>query len=427
MRTARLTGATLVAATEGAVATDAPLPVRLPPAPPGKPPAGAGRWLFLAVAAGVGALIGYWGSRHGADLLQPIPGPKALKLLLLAWLPFAWLIVVAVHELGHLVGGWLTGGRFLLWVVGPFKVQRTPAGIHWGLNRSVNLSGGMAACLPLEPGKLTPARAAVMIVGGPAASVLLAAATWGLARWLGSGSGPDSVAGALAQNAALITALVSALIFVVTVLPATVGGFKTDGKRVADLLRGDRRSDQEAAVLALTTATLAGQRPADFEPALVARATALNDGSLFDLYGHLTVYPHAVELGRWRAAQQHLDKVLQGEAMLVPYVRAAARCEYAWLLAMRTADAAAARAWLESAGPMDFDPATRLRAEAAVLLAEERYAEAGEKARAGLHALHHRSLSPVASPFALEALEELMRLAQSRQRVSWRSIQPEAT
>ena len=49
-----------------------------------------------------------------------------------------------------------------------------------------------------------------------------------------------------------------------------------------------------------------------------------------------------------------------------------------------------------SAGP---DSAGGERAEAAVLLAEGRATEAAAKARAGLHALAHKSLSPVISPF----------------------------
>jgi hypothetical protein len=88
-----------------------------------------------------------------------------------------------------------------------------------------------------------------------------------------------------------------------------------------------------------------------------------------------------------------LDYVLAGADKLIPYVRDIARCEYAWMLATQTRDHLTARAWLESAGKLDFDPATRLRAEAAVLLGEGDFAAAIAKGRAGLHALEHKSLS----------------------------------
>jgi hypothetical protein len=106
-----------------------------------------------------------------------------------------------------------------------------------------------------------------------------------------------------------------------------------------------------------------------------------------------------------------LDYALAGADQLAPYVRDMINCEYAWLFATQTRETAVARAWLESAGKLEFDPATRLRAEAAVLLAEGRTAEAAAKARSGLHALEHRSLSPVRNPFAAEALEAIIRRA----------------
>jgi len=166
-------------------------------------------------------------------------------------------------------------------------------------------------------------------------------------------------------------------------------------------------------MLMLTTAGLAGIRPADYDLATIARVVSLRDGSLFDLYGHLLVYYHAADRAEWAAAQAHLDYVLAGSDKVIPYVRDVVRCEYAWLLARQTTDAAAARAWLESAGKLEFDPATRLCAEAAVLLAEGGKGEAAGKARAGLHALEHQSLSPVKSPFVLERLELLLLQAEA--------------
>lgn len=390
------------------------LPVPRPPPPVVKKGAAKITLRQLAGFAGLalfGAALGYLGARYGVGLMLPV-AQKIHKLGVLLALPFIWLLVVGWHEVGHLAGGWMTGGRFLLLVIGPVMVRRTPAGIRVMWNRNVNLAGGMAACLPLEPGRMTPRLAAVMILGGPVASMMLVVVALWLAAALAAAPGPVPSGLAMLQHAAVATAGLSLVIFLVTAFPGTAGGFKTDGKRVIDLLRGDRGSEQEAAVLALTTAGLAGMRPADYDPALVARAVSLGDGSLFDLYGNLTAYAHAADRGDWPAAQGHLDRVLAGETQLVPYVRDVVRCEYAWLLATTRAGAAIARAWLDSAGKIDFDPATRLRAEAAVLLAEGRLTEAATKAREGLHALKHKSMSPVESPFVREALEAVSRQAE---------------
>ena len=368
----------------------------------------------MVVALLIGAACGFLGMRYGWELMLPVPGPKLLKLITVAALPFSWLMAVGIHELGHLVGGWIVGGRFLLWVVGPVMVRRTPRGIRLGGNGSVNLFGGLGACLPSDPTRMTPRRAAIMILGGPFASgVLVVGALW-LAAELAAGTEPVSAARALAQHVALCSAAMSLGIFLLAAIPSASSGFKSDGKRVFDLVRGDRRSEQEAALLVLTTANLAGIRPADYDRTLVARVLSLGDGSLFDRYGHFAVFYHAADRGDWSAAQWHLDYVLAGEDQVASYMRDMLRCEYSWLLAGPARDAINARAWLETAGKLEFDPATRLRAEAAVLLAEGKAAEAAAKARDGLHALDHRSLSPVRPPFAAGALEAILRQATDR-------------
>ena len=126
-------------------------------------------WFYLRMVGWIlaGAACGFFGMRYGMDLFAPLPGPKWLKLLGLAGLPLLWYLAAGFHELGHVIGGWLGEGRFLLWLVGPFMVRRTPAGIRAGLNRSVNLMGGLAVCLPLDPAQVAPRRVALMIVGGP--------------------------------------------------------------------------------------------------------------------------------------------------------------------------------------------------------------------------------------------------------------------
>ncbi len=367
---------------------------------------------FLAVAVLCGAAV-FVADRSGLSSLLPLPGPKSWWLLVLAALPLLWIVAVGVHEFGHLVGGWLIGGRFLLWVVGPFKVQRTPAGLHFGWNTNVNTAGGMAACLPHDPRQMTPHRMSVMILGGPAASLVFAGAALLLNAWLLALPEPVTLPRALTQHLVMLTAGLSALVFLVTIFPMQTGGFKSDGRRALDLLRGDARSRQEQAVLALTLASMAGQRPADFDNTIVADALSLGDGSLFDLYAHLLVYSRAADRGEWTQAQRHLDAVLAGEALVVPYVRDIVRCEYAWLFATAGAPAELARQWLESAGKLAFDPATRLRAEAAVLLAEGKFTEAKETATRALEALEKRSLSPVKNPFAQDALERIITAAET--------------
>ena len=256
---------------------------------------------------------------------------------------------------------------------------------------------------------MTPIRAAVMIAGGPFASLVLAVAALWAAAQLTAAPAPISAIRAIAQHQLLGTAALSLLIFLSSALPFGVGGFKSDGKRVYELLQGGPHSEQEAAMLVLTTAGLAGQRPSGYDPTLVAKAVSLRDGSLFDLYGHMTAYYYHADRQDWARAQSCLDHVLTGRDILAPFIRDTLHCEYAWLLAELTGEAAIARAWLEGAGRLDFDPATRMRAEAAVLLAEGKREEAATKSREAIHALEHKSMSPVKSPFVSDALDSLLR------------------
>lgn len=358
----------------------------------------------------LGVLLGLFGPQLAGNLFMVSPSSKWYVLLCVAVLPLVWFGVVAFHECGHLVGGWLIRGRFLLLSVGPLMVRRTPQGIRLTWNRSVNVLGGMGACLPHNPEQVTPKRMAVMILGGPAASLVAAGVLFGLASFLAN----DKLAGhfhGFAQHLAVIAALLSSLIFLLTVYPATIGGMKTDGNRVLGLLRGDHRSEQEAAMLLLTAASLAGERPAHHSAVLVARVISLKDGSLFDFYGHFTAYYHAADRQDWCTAQDCLDYILTGEKDLMPHIRDVLRCEYAWLLATRSEAVAEARAWLDTAGKLQFDPATRLRAEAAVLLAEGKRAEAAEKCRLGFIALETKSMAPVRSVFTAEAFEEILAIA----------------
>lgn len=398
------------ATVEAAVETDAQvIPRSPPPAPRGLKKAGALKMsLGMLLGAVIGGVAGFVGMKFGAGLL--LPGlPKWIAGVHLLLLPFVWFVAVAFHELGHLVGGWAGGGRFLLYVVGPFMWKRSPAGVSFSWNKNVNIAGGLAACLPLDPARSTPRRTALMIAGGPFFSLVLSV----LALWLAAGLAAIAHGPALlfAQHGAVIVAGLSTLIFGVTVFPGTGGGFKTDGLRFIELLRGDERSAQENAVMTLTTASLAGVRPADYDPRLVAQAISLRDGSLFDLYAHLTAAHHFIDVGQPGRAQELLDHVAAGEDQLAPFARDTLRCDYAWLLARHTTDAASARAWLDSAGPLDIDPATRLRAEAAVLLAELDRPGAIEKARAGLHAAEHKSLSPVRNAYVVDTLEDILRAA----------------
>jgi membrane-associated protease RseP (regulator of RpoE activity) len=63
-------------------------------------------------------------------------------------LPVIFLVLVAVHEGGHLVAGAAARFRPCLFIVGPVKFERRDSGWSAGVNRVFPLAGGMVGATP---------------------------------------------------------------------------------------------------------------------------------------------------------------------------------------------------------------------------------------------------------------------------------------
>lgn len=336
--------------------------------------------------AGAGALFGYFAAR-GADAFGILPsfddltgGQLAVGALLI--LPM-WFLAVLAHELGHLTGGALAGSRPLLLMVGPMKVTWVAGRPQLGLNRSLNLAGGVAAAAPDDDRDLVR-RQLLMVAGGPLTSLLLGALLF-LAMTATTG---------LTNFVLLLAALLSLAIGVITLLPMQASGFYSDGARILLLLRGGPQAERLGAAALIVGAMMAG-RIAQVDPSIVARATALGDGSLDDIGAALLAYTWALARGEVAEAGRHIDHALAHEATYVSPARPALLNEGAYYLARHRGAAAQARAYFEQArGAAIVEPHDRLRAEAAVLLAEGRPDEARAAAEAGLAALGRARMGP---------------------------------
>lgn len=176
------------------LSSDVPLPpLRVPPAldeAGGTSSSGtAVRELAGGFAAGAVAMGGrYWLFSRGG-LLPATSAALSSPGVALAFVGLMLLIpvVLVVHEGGHLLGGRFVRFRFHLFVVGPLMVVRTAEGIRARLNTNLSLYGGLAASVPTAFHDLNR-RMAVMVAGGPAASLMSGAVA--IATYLAASTAP---------------------------------------------------------------------------------------------------------------------------------------------------------------------------------------------------------------------------------------------
>jgi len=330
-------------------------------------------------------------------------------LFLLPIISTASLLALATHEGGHVVAGRLAGLRLLLFTSGPFQVERRADGrLHLGWVRSVVAAAGMAAMMLPDFGDRQRRRRALFgfALGGPVASLLLGAAAAVAFFALELDSMTWAQDGALkALAAGVVTYAATSLgLGAVTMVPNHFGGLMSDGARVQMLRREGPVADRHAAVFAASGWLMAGRKPRDWDPAVLAALLAPGDDGTFDAgYARYLAFLHALDRGDTAMAATHAGVMASADApaTLQPLLRA----EAAYFAAAYAGDAATAQARLAEVrdSPL-LDALTRRRAETAILLA-------GNDA-AGAEALRALAVAVVADPHGGAAHDELRRLAE---------------
>ncbi|MCB9689324.1 MAG: M50 family metallopeptidase [Alphaproteobacteria bacterium] len=328
-----------------------------------------------------------------------VPDHHPLKILaLVVGVVITLVVVVTVHEAGHVVAAWLCGGTLLSVRVGPFVVRRHPCGLRVALSVWRGPHAGAALCVRL--GRAWSRRAfALVLLGGPAANLVFGLVMVGVATQMVRGSTPGFVAGTLA--------MASLLIGVLNVVPWSSIPI-ADGQRLLELARSTPTADQTLALYELTGIAAAGVRPSRWPAEAVARASQLGVTSPAGPAGHLLRAYHREDLGDLVGAAEDLLMVIAVGPS--PELRFTACCLAAHMLARDPARAAEARAWFEAAGPGGSDPASHDLTRAVVLAAEGESAAAAEIAFRLARDLDRVWLSPVVSEDTHELLQRLASL-----------------
>ncbi len=353
--------------------TDLLLP--LPPATVVPPRRGMNKWRSIVVGAFGGAMLGgtlaILAAKYGDELLTPLleamPSLAVFNGLLAALM---LVLAIVVHELGHVVGGMLQGFRFVLFIVGPFRIDRDPeiGTLRVGRNRSLEMAGGAAACMPVDEHDLVR-RVKWLVAGGPLASALFTALGASLAlvpepHWW--------------SGAALLFASICAALTLATTVPMQNGSFVTDGKRFLQLHRGGAEARRDAAQFLALVKDQQGVPVRELSAQLLRDQLIPADASMHEVLARAAAYAWLVAHGEVATARLHLARAAALADGLPFNLDAAMALEEAVAFAWYDRDAAQARERLrahQKVWPL-LPESDRLRFDASMAIAEERMHDA---------------------------------------------------
>lgn len=169
----------------------------------------------------------------------PKPASTSAKIVTFIGIFIMALLMLGLHELGHLLTGLAQGFRFALFVIGPLGVKREDEKIKWYLNTNLGHYGGIAATTPVNNDPINARKFARIIIAGPLTSLLGGVLLLGVSTFLGTPWGVIIFSGGL----------ISLALSLATTVPSKTGAFFTDRKRYQRLTRPGKAQQVELATL----------------------------------------------------------------------------------------------------------------------------------------------------------------------------------
>ncbi|HEX8597593.1 MAG TPA: M50 family metallopeptidase [Chloroflexia bacterium] len=298
-----------------------------------------------------------------------------VTIVLLIWLE------TIVHEVGHLVAGWLVGFRFVMITVSRLKLRATGQGLRLNLIDEADIQSGSALMVPTTLHNLR-ARWLVMTVGGMAGNLLL-----GCCFFLWMLFDPQGMWGLLPFATGL-----SFVLGLVNLLPLKVNGYNSDGAYMQILLKGGPRADRFCYLTMITGASRMRQRPRDWDPAWIEGILQPADGTMDEALANHVAFYWAMDMGQVQWADKYMARCINLIESLPPQLQPALYADAAFLRAYCFKDLEWARYFLEKVGTETIRRFRhmQLRATSAVLMTEGRVEEARELAREALRDSEHQ-------------------------------------
>ncbi len=313
---------------------------------------------------------------------------------------------VVLHEVGHIVGGWLVGFRFNTLLIGPMRLSMRQGRLRVMWHRKLGFGGGFTAVIPPDNRDLGR-RMGIVIACGPLFSLAMGLGG-SLMWWLVPQDLPSW------RATVGIAAVWGFITFVISAKPASPAGFLTDGAILLLLARGGPNANRYIHILALYSEAASGEkRPRDWNTGWIGEATSLPDDSFHHTVGCMTAYYHALDCGNVRTAGNWLDMALARVEKFPAPFRSSIYLEAAGFTALTRKDSSYARTLFTKGLGGVVDTYVRLTAEAAVLFSEDRFDESLEKANAGLKEID-RAADPGSKVVGRDRLAWIVRACENQ-------------
>lgn len=365
----------------------------------GTRPAHPYRLILLAALIMVALAVHFAGGV--APVIAGELGGAAAVALSIVVLALAATIHVVVHELGHVAAARLMGWRLESLRLGPIALCRVGERLHLQRNR-VRLRGVLGSAVSVPGREEGFARAAaVMFLGGPAATIAL---TLACAIAAGAVSPPSSDEEAVTSFLLWHATLVGAFLAAVNLIPFRLrNGIRNDGSRAWMAIRARTDGAREALRFGLNM-TL-GRRPREWGRSVQALLAAAESDARYVPEVRLAALNVALDTGEHAAADallvlgcgfDHVEDAFRQEFLL----------QGALVAALVRGDVASARARLEEVGPTPLREYPLL-AHAATALAEGRHSDARTSLATWKQAVDRAGIAGlrVGNEWALELLE----------------------
>ncbi|HYF02428.1 MAG TPA: site-2 protease family protein [Patescibacteria group bacterium] len=246
------------------------------------------------VLGGGAALLAFIGLEHTSFLDHTKPQNSFEKMVLFVSLPLGYFAATMIHELGHLLTALAQGFRFQMFVVTFLGLKNENGKVKTYFNTDMNLFGGIAAAVPAAPHPSNKRKFAYVLLGGPLASIVLGIALMTGATFIYS---PLRIFIG-------ISGLLSCALFLATTIPSRSGGFFTDRARFQRLLKKDKTSEIEEALLEITALRNSGIAIKDLDRAKLQLIQSDSE-PMVQFIGHAYAHAQLIEIGEEETARLH--------------------------------------------------------------------------------------------------------------------------